>query len=158
MKFLKIYLLLIITSIAGSSYSQKYALLDKNMIAPFTYSNSVSLQHSYQNLFPVEKDKLSVFVTELEKIVKELNDKKIPNSYEFNIGATNFKMLKIPLQNEERMDLMLTTTADKASVNMHLVDGKNSNVTNAYYVSTWLRYLKKEMSVKEKYKEKYKEK
>jgi hypothetical protein len=129
--------------ISGSAYAQKYALLDKKMTsAKIAYTNAVTLQHDQQSLFPVEKDKLLEFVKALENIQKQLNDKKIPESFEYSIGNTHFKGTKLPLRNEDRLDIILTTDCGSVSINMHLVDAKSSCATNAYYLGAWIKYIK----------------
>ena len=138
--FLPGFLLLI----SSFSYSQKYALIDKKMSQPVTYTNKVTLEHSYKNLFAVEKDKLPQVIAEMEKIVTILTDKKKPKPemIDLNVGKTNFKGLKIPLSAEERMDIVLTTDCDGTKINMHLSDAKISNANNAFFISTWIRYIK----------------
>lgn len=134
--------------ISSVGLAQKYALLDRKMISPITYTNAVTVAHDYQSLFPVEKDKLNEFVAALEKIVKMLNDKNIPQSLKYKLGSTEFKGVKIPFGSEERIDINLSANCGSATINMHLVDAKNTNATNAFNISTWIKYIKKEASLK----------
>lgn len=101
-------------------------LIDKNMQQPASYSNTVSLEHSHKNLFPVEKDKVGQFTTELEKIVVLLTDKKnsMPESIDFQVGNTRFVGIKIRLAAEERLDLVLTTNAEGTKIHMHVSEKK----------------------------------
>jgi hypothetical protein len=136
-----LFAFLLLTS--GLCYSQKYVLLDKKMSQPVTYTNTVTLEHSYKNLFAVEKDKVHQFITELEKVSSMLTDKKSkPESFDLNIGKTRFVGLKIPLAAEERLDVVLTTDCDGTKVNMHLSDAKFSNANNAFFINTWIKYIK----------------
>jgi hypothetical protein len=134
-------LLLLIT---GVCQAQKYVLIDKKMSQPLTYTNSVTLEHSYKNLFAVEKDKLPQFIAQLEKVVTILADKKKPKpeSMDVMIGKTRFAGIKIPLSAEERMDIVLTTDCDGTKVNMHLSDAKISNANNVFFINTWIKYIK----------------
>jgi hypothetical protein len=138
--FLPVFLLLI----SASCYSQKYVLIDKKMSQPLTYTNTVTLEHSYKNLFAVEKDKLSQFLAEVEKIAVLLSDKKKskPEAVNLSVGKTRFAGLKIPLTAEERLDVVLTTDCDGTRVNMHLSDAKISNANNAFFINTWVKYIK----------------
>lgn len=138
--FLSIFLLLISTF----SYSQKYVLIDKTMSQPLSYTNTVTLENSYKNLFAVEKNKVTQFIAELEKIVVILTDKKKPKPemIDVQVGKTKFTGLKIPLSVEERMDVVLTTDCDGIKVSMHLSDAKTSNANNAFFIKTWIKYIK----------------
>jgi hypothetical protein len=144
MKFLhRAYVLLFLLLSCSIAFSQKYAMLDRKMSsAKIAYSNTVSLEHDRESLFPVEKDKLGEFIKALEKIAKQLNDKQIPESFEYSIGSTHFKGTKLSLRNEDRIDIILTTECNSVSINMHLVDAKSSCSTNAYFLNAWIKYIK----------------
>ena len=138
--FLPAFLILL----TGFTYSQKYVLIDKSMAEPLSYTNTVTLQHSYKKLFAVERDKLPRFITEVEKILAMLTDKKKakPESLEFYVGKTRFVGLKVPTSAEERLDVVLTTDCDGTKLYMHLSDSKISNANNVFFINTWLRYIK----------------
>ena len=141
---MKHFLPAILLLISGVCYSQKYALLDKNMAQPVTYSNTVTLENSYKNIFPVEKDKIHQFILELQKIAGMLTDKKksIPETFDFTVGNTRFVGLKIPLASEERLDVVLTSECNGIKINMHLSDAKTFNANNAFFINTWIKYIK----------------
>ena len=130
--------------LTGFTYSQKYVLIDKKMAQPLSYTNTVTLEHTYKNLFAVEKDKLPKFIAEVEKIAAILSDKKKPKpeAFDLNVGKTRFVGLKVPLASEERLDVVLTTDCDGTKVNMHLSDAKLSNANNAFFINTWVKYIK----------------
>lgn len=138
--FLPTFLLLISTF----CYSQKYVLIDKKMALPLSYTNTVTLEHSYKNLFAVEKDNIHQFIAEVEKIAAMLTDKKKPKpeAIDLNVGKTRFVGLKISLSTEERLDVVLTTDCDGTKVSMHLSDAKLSNANNAFFINTWIKYIK----------------
>ena len=138
--FLPAFLILL----TGFTYSQKYVLIDKTMAQPLSYTNTVTLQHSYKKLFAVERDKLPRFITEVEKILAMLSDKKKakPESLEFYVGKTRFVGLKVPTSAEERLDVVLSTDCDGTKLYMHLSDAKISNANNVFFINTWLRYIK----------------
>ena len=141
MKYLLFAFLLLVT---GFTYSQKYVLIDKKMILPLSYTNTVTLEHSYKNLFAVEKDKLHQFISEVEKIGAMLSDKNKTKieSFDLYIGKTRFVGVKIPLAKENRLDVVLTTDCDGTKISMHLSDAKISNVNNAFFINTWAKYIK----------------
>ena len=134
----------ILLIISGFTYPQKYILIDKKMSLPLSYTNTVTLEHSYKNLFAVEKAKIHEFIAELEKIATLLSDNKQvkPGSINFYVGKTKFTGLKVPLQTEERMDVVLTTDCDGTKSSMHLCDAKISNANNAFFINTWVKYIK----------------
>lgn len=139
-----LYAILFTLTLTGFSYSQKYILLDKKMSQPASYTNVVTMEHSYKDLFPVETDKIHQFIAELEKLGAQLNDPKklLPESFDFNIGSTHFFGLKVQLAKENRMDIVITTDCDGTKVPMHLSDAKFSNASNAYFINTWVKYIK----------------
>jgi len=130
--------------ISGIGFSQKYVLIDKNISLPLSYSNIVTLEHSHKHLFPVETTQLKKFITELEKIVVFLTDKskRKPYAFDYNIGKTRFVGLKISLAKEERLDVVISTDCDGTKIFMHISDSKISNASNAYFINTWIRYIK----------------
>lgn len=128
--------------ISAFCYSQKYVLIDKKMSQPISYTNTVTLEHSYKNLFAVEKDKIHQFIIQLERIVAMLTGKARHATFDINVGKTRFVSLKIPLTTEERLDVVLTTDCDGTKVSMHLSDAKISNANNAFFINTWIKYIK----------------
>lgn len=137
--FLPCLLLLISTF----CYSQKYILIDKRMTQPISYTNAVTQEHSYKNLFAVEKEKILQFIAELEKIGAILSNKKQkPEAIDVSVGKTKFIGVIVPLSAEERLDVVLTTDCDGTKVSMHLSDSKISNASNAFFINTWIKYIK----------------
>lgn len=141
MKYFLFILFLVFTSFA---YSQKYLLLDKTMGQPVAYTNIVTAQHTFKDLFVVEKDKINQFIIEIEKIATKLTDKKnaLPNAINFNLGRTKFFGVKVNNLKEIRLDVVLTTNCDGVKVMMHLCDPQISNASNAYFIKTWIKYIK----------------
>jgi hypothetical protein len=123
-------------------YSQKYVLIDKKMTVPVTYTNTVTVEHSLKNLFPVEKDKVHEFISEVEKIGAMLSGKTKTESFDLYVGNVRFAGVKIPLAKEERLDVVLTADCDGTKIKMHLIDAKISNVNNAFFINTWVKYIR----------------
>lgn len=138
--FLPVFLLLL----TGFTYSQKYVLIDKTMAQPLTYTNKVTLEHSYKKMFAVERQQLPRFISEVEKILAMLTNKKKakPESLEFYVGKTRFVGLKVPAKAEDRLDVVLSTDCDGTKLYMHLSDAKISNANNVFFINSWLRYIK----------------
>ena len=141
---MKYFLLIFFILINTICSAQKYALVDKQLSLPVIYSNTVTIQDNYKGYFPVEKNRLSEFVTEVEKIGKLLNDPKKPKpeTIDFKVGSTTFHGLRVPLAAEERMDIVISTDYGVSKTTMHLSDAKLSNAKNAYFINTWLKYLR----------------
>jgi phosphoribosyl 1,2-cyclic phosphodiesterase len=141
MKYLlSVFLLLI----SGIGYSQKYVLIDKRITSPVSYTDAVTLEHSHKNLFPVENSQVKRFISELEKITEFLTDPKKPKpqAFDYNIGKTRFVGLKVSLLKEERLDVVISTDCEGIKIFMHVSDSKNSNARNAYFINTWIKYIK----------------
>lgn len=128
---------------ANVSHSQKYVLLDKTMSQPAFYSNTISASEKFKGFFPVEKKDIPKFLSALEEIAKKLSLKKItgaPKNYV--IGCTQFTSHAFPLASGERIDYVLTSTCADIKISMRLVDAKLNKENNAYFVNTWIKYIK----------------
>lgn len=145
---MKYFLPVIFLLISGFCQAQKYALIDKTMRQPVAFTNTVTLEHNYHNLFAVEKDKLPQFIAELEKIAAIISDKNTskPEAFDFKVGKTRFVGLRVLLTAEERMDVVLTTDTEGNKINMHISDAKISNSRNVYFINTWIKYIKSGLS------------
>lgn len=133
---------LLFTTILATA--QKYALLDKQMGHPVTFTNSVTAENTFAGFFPIEKNKLTEFAVALEKIAKQLTDakKNPPEAFKFTLGTTTFTALKIALKDEDRLDVVLTANVGTVKSNFHLCDAKINNANNAFFVNTWARYIR----------------
>jgi hypothetical protein len=140
---MKHFLLIFFVIVSTVCSAQKYALVDKQLSLPVIYANTITVQDNYKGYFPVEKNKLNEFVTEVEKIGKLLSDPKQPKpeKMDFSVGSTTFHGLRVPLATEERMDIVITTDYGVSKTTMHLSDAKLSNAKNAFFINTWLKYL-----------------
>ena len=143
MKFLT-STLFFLTFFVLSSQGQRYALLDKKMVNPVIYTDKVTMQHSHEGYFPVEKTYLSEFVKELEKISSQLSNKKIQsNDFNISFGSTTFKTLIIKFGKEDRMDITIITNCGNIMVSSHLADAGSGRWRNSFYINTWIKYIKK---------------
>ena len=140
---MKLILSILFILLSTGCFAQKYALIDKNMSLPVTYTNTITVQDNYKGYFAVEKEKLNEFIAEVEKIAKILLDtiKRKPETINVNVGSTTIRGLRVPLAKEERMDVVITTDYGTSKVTMHLADAKVSNSSNAFFITTWLKYL-----------------
>ncbi len=143
-KIMKLFLLVFLLLISGIGYSQKYVLIDKRISSPLSYTNAVTVEHSHKNLFPVENTQVRRFISELEKIAEFLTDTKKLKSqaFDYNIGKTRFVGLKVSSLKEERLDVVISTDCDGIKIFMHISDSKTTNARNAYFINTWIKYIK----------------
>lgn len=145
MKYIFIFLFI---CTANQSDAQKYILLDKAMSQPAFYSNRISVSEKFKGFFPVEKKELPKFIQALEQIAKRLSSKKITGkAVQYQIGCTKFTGDAFPLANGERLDYVLTSFCDGIKVSMHLVDARINNENNAYFVNTWIKYIKNTIKI-----------
>jgi len=137
-----LYAVLILFSTYCSA--QKYVLVDKNINLPVIYANTITVLDSYKGYFPIDKSKINEFIAAIEKIGNLLSDPKTkkPETIDLLIGSTTLHGLRIILKVEERMDIVLTTEYENSKSTMHLCDAKRSNASNAFFITTWLQYLR----------------
>lgn len=148
---MKHFLLFIIIyfSVAETGNAQKYILLDKAISQPAFYSNKISVSEKYKGFFPVEKKDLGKFIAALEEISKKLSAKKFAGkAKEYQIGCVKFVGLVVLLASGDRLDYVITSTCDNIKITMHLCDAKISNENNAYFINTWIKYIKEAMKQK----------
>ena len=141
--FMKYFLLLALIFSSFAVKAQKYVLLDKRIAEPVTYSNAVTTADKLNDLFPVEKKSLKQFIGILEEIAKKLAMAgHLGEAKQYEIGCTKFTGLTVPLAKGDRLDYVLTSTCDNVKISMHLSDAKLSNLSNAYFINTWIKYIK----------------
>ena len=140
---MKYFFLLAFIVVTTTCIGQKYVLMDKKMSMPLSYTDNVTVEHNYKGYFAVEKAKIGEVIAEIEKIVEKLKPGQKPDdSFNFKVGSTSFTGLKIPLAKDERYDVVLTTDCGQIKSFMHLSDAKITNASNAYYIKTWLKYVR----------------
>jgi len=144
MKFLMKYIILLAFLVGATNcLGQKYVLIDKKMSMPVTYTDNVTIEHNYKGYFAVERAKVREVIAEIEKIAQKLKaGEKVDDSFNFKIGNTSFVGLRIPLARDERYDVVLSTDCGQVKSLMHLSDAKITNASNAYYINTWLKYVR----------------
>ena len=125
------------------SQAQKYVLLDEAIAQPAVYTNHLSELEKYKKFFPVEVNEISEFINVLQQILERLNQKKVTgDAQNYKVGCVEFKGKVFPLSSNERIDYVITSDCDGKKVTMHLCDAKLSNSNNAYFVKTWIKYIK----------------
>jgi hypothetical protein len=83
----------------------------------------------------------------LEEISKRLSSKKITGIVkEYKVGCDIFTGQIVSLVSGDRLDYVITSICDDIRINMHLSDARLSNENNAYFINTWISYIK--MSIK----------
>ncbi len=140
---MKYFLLVFFCFGAINTNAQKYILLDEHLSQPVTYSNKVTSTDNFNDLFPVEKKILPQFIKTLEEIVAKLSAKgHLGEAKQYEMGCTKFAGLTVPLVTGDRLDYVLTSNCDNVKIIMHLSDAKISNASNAYFIETWIKYIK----------------
>jgi hypothetical protein len=133
---------------ANQSEAQKYILLDKAMSQPAFYTNQLSVSEKFKGFFPLEKKELPKFIGVLEEIATRLSSKEIRGkAIQYQMGCTKFTGEAFPLARGERLDYVITSNCDGVKVSMHLVDAKINNENNAYFVKTWIKYIKNAVKI-----------
>lgn len=128
---------------AFKSNAQKYVLLDKTMSQPAFYTDQLSTIEKYKGFLPVESKEIEKFIEVLQEISKRLSSKKITGkAKQYQVGCDKFEGVVIPLGSENRLDYVINSNCDRLRVSMHLCDAKLSNENNAYFINTWISYIK----------------
>ncbi len=135
--FLLTFLLMPFLSIKA----QRFVLLDQHLAEPVRYSDVVTSEDKFNDFFPVEKAMLSQFIKVLEEIEQSLSSKDA-KAREYEIGCVKFKGINISLATGERTDYVITSTCGNVKISMHLCDAKVSNASNAFFINTWIKYIK----------------
>ncbi len=139
---MKRFLLSIFTIISFSANAQKFALLDKSLASPITYTDHVTTADKYKKLFPVEKKYLPQFIKDLKEISKNLEatgPKGVAKQYQ--VGCTKFTGLTVSLASGDRFDYVITSDCNNLKISMHLCDAKYSNANNVFFINTWIKYI-----------------
>lgn len=139
---MKLFLLLFVFICPGSIKAQKYALLDKRLAQPITYSDKVTSRDQFNGLFPVEKKWLPQFINDLEEIKNELSSKgSLGEAKQYTLGCTKFTGVKVSLASGDRLDYVLTSNCDGVKISMHLCDAKMTTAGNLFFIKTWIKYI-----------------
>lgn len=140
---MKYFLLLLFCIGAFTAKAQKYVLLDQHLAQPVSYTDKVTSADNFNDLFPVEKKLLPQFIQTLEDIVATLSKKDhLGEAKQYEMGCTKFTGLTVPLASGDRLDYVLTSDCDNVKITMHLSDAKIKNVNNAFFIQTWIKYIK----------------
>ncbi len=140
---MRYFLLLFFSLLLINSQAQKFALLDKRLAQPITYTDHVRQTDKFNGFFPVEKKFLPQFLTALEEISKKLTTPgPIGNARQYKIGCTKFTGLTVSLASGDRLDYIITSDCRDIKISMHLSDAKISNANNAFFINTWIKYIK----------------
>jgi hypothetical protein len=140
---MKYFLFFIFFFSTAALKAQKYALLDEHLAEPVTFTNTVTPADKFKGLFPVEKKLLPHFIKALEEIEYDLSSKKpLGEVKQYYIGCVKFRGIKVLVASEERLDYVITSNCDNVIISMHLSDAKISSTHNAYFIKTWIKYIK----------------
>lgn len=133
----------VLVMISSAALSQKYILLDQHLTKPVIYTDHITTENKFNDLFPVDKKSLNLFVTALEEIAFQLkHGVHSGNAKQYKIGCLEFTGIIVPVENETRLDYVITSNCDNVKIAMHLSDAKLKNSTNAYFINTWIKYIR----------------
>ncbi len=129
--------------------AQKYILLDESISQAAFYTNHLTEMEKYKKFFPVEVKDIPPFLKVLNEIAVRLSENKSKRpAKNYKVGCAQFNGKVFPLADGERIEYMLTSTCEGKQITMHLCDAKLSNADNAYFVNTWIKYIRS--SIKKK--------
>jgi hypothetical protein len=138
-KFLLVFCLFGIQQLSA----QKYILLDQRITMPVRYSNTITTADKFKGYFPVENKDIRQFIKVLEEISSKLSGNDLPEkARQYEVGCVKFTGNIISLAKGNHVDYVLTSDCDNLKISMHLCDAKLSDTDNAYFINTWIRYIK----------------
>lgn len=145
MKTLIIAGLLLLTVL--NTYSQKWALLDKNRKLPILFTDSVTAEQLNKGFFPIESSCIDTFINKLEELQSRLE--KITRSKLDNISyplcSLTFDMNMTHLSNGDRYDVVLTSNTLPLQTKWRIIRDSETNKANAHRLEVFIKYLKKNM-------------
>ena len=125
---------------------KRYALLDKAMMKPVSYTTNYTTLNKNQRLLPVEKKHLNEFVKALEIIAADLSSpNRLKKARQFTIGCTKFNGQLLALDRGDKLDYVITSNCAGFDVSVHLCNFNLSPENNLYYLNTWIKYIKASM-------------
>lgn len=140
---MKYIFILIFLCAVSATKAQKFILLDEAIAQPAVYTDHLSEMGRHKNFFPVETAHLPQFLDVLQKISNRLDEKNVTGSVKnYQAGCALFSGRGFPLASGERIEYILTSDCEGVKVTMHLCDAKLTNANNAYFVKTWIKYIK----------------
>lgn len=140
---MKYFFVIVLVCTASLGKAQKYVLFDEAIAQPAIYSNHLNEMEKYNKFFPVEAKDIPQFLSVLQEIANRLSEHKVTGSVkDYKVGCAQFTGKVFPLAVGNRIDYMLTSNCDGIKVTMHLCDAKLSNANNAYFVKTWIKYIR----------------
>ena len=142
---MKYFFILFFIRVSFAAKAQKYVLLDETISQPAVYTNHLDQMEQHKRFFPVEVKYLPRFLEALQKILNDLNEKKIAAVNNYSAGCAHFSGRVFPLASGGRIDYVLTADCEGAKVVMHLCDAKLTNANNAYFIKTWIKYIRSNM-------------
>jgi len=140
---MKYLFIIVFVCAAAISKGQKYVLLDQAISQPAVFSDHLNEMEKYKKFFPVPVKDIPQFLNVLQQIADRLSESKVTGpAKNYQVGCAQFTGKVFPLSAGERIDYVLTSDCDSIKVTMHLCDAKLSNANNAYFVKTWIKYIK----------------
>jgi len=127
---------------AYQCHAQKFILLDTHISEPPFYADRITTADKLKGYFPVEKKDLPDFIKILEDISRQLSAKNNSDAKQYHLGCISFNGLTFRLSSGKSLDYVLTSVCEHVKIVMHLCDGKIGNADNAYFVNTWIKYIK----------------
>lgn len=127
----------------GDLKGQKYVLLDKHLAKPISYTDKITSDDKFNDLFPVERSLLPRFINVLEEIESRLSSKApIDVLKEYQVGCIKFQGLILRLASEPRIAYTLTSSCDNVNISMHLSEARVSNASNSFFIESWISYVR----------------
>lgn len=147
---MKILLSIIFAATILFASGQRFALLDKGMLKPIKYVDSVKKEDLKAGYFPIYKsdiDSILPSIKELTKINKAgLKRQLFENIYSGNSAI--FEITNIPMAYGDRYDISLISITDAGKFTLNISSSSMSNPDNQIRIKNLYNYLTKGKLIK----------
>lgn len=123
--------------------AQRYVLIDQTLARPMRFTESISQKDILDQWFPVETKHLHEFQMGLSRIYNQLKKNHPAAALNEKMGCSAIQGTIVNVMNERRYSYTLQFNCDKVTASYLLCDTRLKNPTNAFIVSTWMKYTGK---------------
>ncbi|RZM23581.1 MAG: hypothetical protein EOO88_25700 [Pedobacter sp.] len=130
------------------AFSQKIALLNKDLKSPILYTDSVTVEQVSSGRFAVSVEDLDTLVASLAYLNGQLQERSRSKmeSWQFRSGKTTINISRIPKAYGDQYEIIATSLFDEISSRYNLSTEKN-NKKNAEKIQRVLAYIEKNRTV-----------
>jgi hypothetical protein len=142
------YLLCLLIISPTYLFSQRFALIDKNLKVPILYTDSVTVEQAKKGFFPIENksvDTLVANIVYLNNILKVRQRSKM-KSFELRSSNVVIKTQRVPYSYGDRYDATMESMSNEIIAQFSLISHLVSNKQSVKRLQKILNYFKENKS------------